>query len=153
MTQNDLGWLETKLNDSEWLRMTQDPFGNNVNDLIWLYMSQVYSCSSFLRSIGSWYLDIQWLGDISERDNHTGQWSLFLFLMSGFKLGCCFRQGLSARWFCLNFHNWLNFNVCVWQIFAFAHCYPRVPKNIQSKAVSFCAMQIGEIFDPSSLSY
>ena len=35
-------------------------------------------------------------------------------------------------------------NICI------AHCYPRVPKNIQSKAVSFCAMQIGEIFDPSS---
>ena len=58
-----------------------------------------------------------------------------------------------CEYICLKCYNWSNFNVCVWQIFAFAHCYPRVPKNIQSKAVSFCAMQIGEIFDPSSLSY
>ena len=28
MTQNDLGWLETKLNYSKWLRMTQNSYGN-----------------------------------------------------------------------------------------------------------------------------
>ena len=34
-------------------------------------MCQVYICKSFLRSVRSWYLDIQWLGDISERYHHT----------------------------------------------------------------------------------
>ena len=28
MTQDDFGWIETKLNDSKWLRMTQNSYGN-----------------------------------------------------------------------------------------------------------------------------
>ena len=48
-----------------------------MNDSIWLYMSQVYICKSFLRSVGSWYLNIQWLGDISESDHHTVCYSHF----------------------------------------------------------------------------
>ena len=39
MIQDDLGWLETKLNDSKWLRMTQNSYGNNMNDSIWLRMT------------------------------------------------------------------------------------------------------------------
>ena len=34
-------------------------------------MSQIYSYSPLLRSVRSPYLDIQWLGDILERDHHT----------------------------------------------------------------------------------
>ena len=34
-------------------------------------MGQIYSYSPLLRFVGSWYLDIQWLGDILERDHHT----------------------------------------------------------------------------------
>ena len=41
--------------------------------IIWLY-------SSLLRSIGSWYLNIQWLGDILERDHHTVMRLLKCFL-------------------------------------------------------------------------
>ena len=54
MTQDDLGWLETKLNDSKWLKMTQDSCGQSLNNSTGLKMSQVYSCSSFLESVWSW---------------------------------------------------------------------------------------------------
>ena len=44
----------------------------------WIKSSDTYS--SLLRSIGSWYLNIQWLGDILERDHHTVMQLLKCFL-------------------------------------------------------------------------
>ena len=71
MTQDDLGWLDTKINDSKWLRMTKDSTEHSLNESLWVQIIQVYRYSSFLRSVGSWIPDIKWLGDILERDHHT----------------------------------------------------------------------------------
>ena len=71
MTQDDFGWLKTKVKDSKLHRMTQDSTRHSLNESLWVYIIQVYRYSSLLRSVGSWILDILWLGDILERDHHT----------------------------------------------------------------------------------
>ena len=61
MTQDDLGWLGTKLNDSKWLRMTQNSYGNSMNDSLSKSASPFWGSSDldisiYNNSVTRWHL-------------------------------------------------------------------------------------------------